>query len=137
MRLFNVYGKGQTHKTLINDIISKLSLNKKQIKLKNIYDERDYIFLNDVIDAIRSSLLSKNIYGTFNVSTGKTMSVKNIFRAIQNITSNKKVKLLDSKNLEYSNFSCGNNHKIWKKIGWKPKHSSFKAFEKNIKKMLI
>jgi len=137
LRLFNVYGKGQTHKTLINVIISKLSLNKKQIKLKNIYDERDYIFLNDVIDAIRSSLLSKNIYGTFNVSTGKTMSVKNIFNAIKNITSNKKVKLLDSKNLEYSNFSCGNNLKIWKKIGWKPKHSSLKAFKKNIKKMLI
>ncbi len=137
LRLFNVYGPGQTHKTLINVIINKLSINKKRIKLKNIYDERDYIFLNDVVDAIRYSLLSKNIYGVYNVSTGKTISVKNIFKVIKNITRINKVKLLDSKNLEFSNFSCGKNLKIWKKIGWRPKHSSLKAFKKNIKKMII
>ena len=46
----------------------------------------------------------------------------------------KEVELLDSNNLKYSNFSCGTNHKIWKKIGWKPKYSSIEGFKKNIKK---
>lgn len=137
LRLFNIYGIGQTHKTIINVIISKLLLNKKRIKLKNIYDERDYIFLNDAIDAIRYSLLSKNISGVYNVSTGKTISVKNIFQVIKDIIGKNQVKLLDSKNFEYSNFSCGKNLKIRKKIGWKPKHSSIEDFKKNIKKMLI
>ena len=49
----------------------------------------------------------------------------------------KEVELLDSNNLKYSNFSCGTNHKIWKKIGWKPKYSSIEGFKKNIKKILI
>lgn len=137
LRLFNVYGIGQTNKTIINVIIRKLSLNKKRVKLKNIYDERDYIFLNDVIDAIRYSLLSKNIYGVYNVSTGKTISVKNIFKVIKDIIGRNEVKLLDSKNLKYSNFSCGKNLKIRKRIGWKPKHSSIESFKKNIKKMFI
>ena len=39
-----------------------------------------YIFIDDVIDAIKISLLSKNIYGTFNVSTGRSMSVKKILK---------------------------------------------------------
>ena len=137
LRLFNVYGLGQTQKTLINVIIEKLLNNKKKIKLRNIYDERDYIFLNDVINAIKLSLFSKNIYGIFNVSTGKTISVKNIFEVIKNIIGNKMAKLIDSKNLISSNFSCGNNLKIQKKIGWKPKYSSINSFKKNIKKMLI
>ena len=137
LRLFNVYGIGQTKKTIINDIISKLSLNKKRIKLKNIYDERDYIFLNDVIDAIRYSLLSKNISGVYNVSSGKTISVKNIFKVIKDIIGKNKVKLLDSRNFKYSSFSSGKNLKIRKKIGWKPRYSSIEAFKKNIKKILI
>ncbi len=137
LRLFNVYGLGQTHKTLINTIIKKLLINKKKIKLKNIYDQRDYIFLSDVIDAIKCSLLNKNDYGIFNVSTGNALSVKEIFELIKNIIGKKKINLLDSKNLKFSNFSCGNNLKIQKKIGWKPKHSSFNSFKKNIKKMLI
>ena len=137
LRLFNVYGEGQTHKTIINDIISKLLINKKRIKLKNIYDERDYIFLNDVLDAIRYSLLSKNIFGIYNVSSGKAISVENIFKVIRDIMGKKDVELLDSNNLKNSNFSCGTNHKIWKKIGWKPKYSSIEGFKKNIKKILI
>jgi nucleoside-diphosphate-sugar epimerase len=137
LRLFNVYGIGQTHKTIINDIISKLSLNKKRIKLKNIYDERDYIFLNDVIDAIRYSLLSKNISGVYNVSSGKTISVKNIFKVIKDIIGKNEIKLLDSRNFKYSSFSSGKNIKIRKKIGWKPRYSSIEAFKENIKKILI
>ena len=81
----------------------KLLINKEN-KLKNIYDERDYIFLNDVLDAIRYSLLSKNIFGIYNVSSGKAISVENIFKVIRDIMGKKEVELLDSNNLKYSNF---------------------------------
>ena len=133
LRLFNVYGEGQTHKTIINDIISKLLINKKRIKLKNIYDERDYI-LNDVLDAIRYSLLSKNIFGIYNVSSGKVISVENIFKVIRDIMGKKEVELLDSNNLKYSNFSCGTNHKIWKKLVGNQNTPPLKVLRKILKK---
>ena len=54
---------------------------------------KEIIFLNDVLDAIRYSLLSKNIFGIYNVSSGKAISVENIFKVIRDIMGKKEVEL--------------------------------------------
>ncbi len=136
LRLFNVYGKGQNPKNLISEIDHKLKINKKKINLKNIYNKRDYIFIDDVINAIKISLFSRNIYGIFNVSSGRSLSVKKIFEIIKNLRKSK-ANLVDSENIKISNFSCGNNMKILRKLQWKPKYTSIKSFGKNIKNVLL
>ena len=65
--------------------------NKKKYKSKNIYNKRDYIFIDDVISAIKISLLSRNTYGIFNVSSGRSLSVKKIFEIIKNLRKAKPV----------------------------------------------
>ena len=132
LRLFNVYGKGQNPKNLISEIDHKLKINKKKINLKNIYDKRDYIFIDDVINAIKISLFSRNIYGIFNVSSGRSLSVKKIFEIIKSLRKSK-ANLVDSENIKISTFSCGNYMKIFKKLQWKPKYTSISSFKKNIK----
>jgi len=132
LRLFNVYGRGQNPKSLISEIDHKLKINKKKINLKNIYDKRDYIFVDDVINAIKISLFSRNIYGIFNVSSGRSLSVKKIFEIIKSLRKSK-ANLVDSENIKISTFSCGNYMKIFKKLQWKPKYTSISSFKKNIK----
>ena len=136
LRLFNVYGDGQSPNNLISEIDSKLKKNKKKINLKNIYNKRDYIFIDDVINAIKIALFSRNIHGVFNVSSGKSLSVKEIFEIIKGIRKSK-ANLVDSKNIKISNFSGGNNTKILKKLRWKPKYTSINSFGKNIRKVLL
>ena len=136
LRLFNVYGKGQNPKNLISEIDHKLKINKKKINLKNIYDKRDYIFIDDVINAIKISLFSRNIYGIFNVSSGRSLSVKKIFEIIKSLRKSK-ANLVDSENIKISTFSCGNYMKIFKKLQWKPKYTSISSFKKNIKNIRL
>ena len=136
LRLFNVYGKGQNPKNLISEIDHKLKINKKKINLKNIYDKRDYIFIDDVINAIKISLFSRNIYGIFNVSSGRSLSVKKIFEIIKSLRKSK-ANLVDSENIKISTFSCGNNMKILKTLQWKPKYTSINSLRKNIKNILL
>lgn len=136
LRLFNVYGRGQSSKSLISEIDHKLKINKKKINLKNIYDKRDYIFVDDVINAIKISLFSRNIHGIFNVSSGRSLSVKKIFEIIKSLRKSK-ANLVDSENIKISTFSCGNNMKILKKLQWKPKYTSINSFRKNIKNILL
>jgi len=136
LRLFNVYGRGQNPKSLISEIDHKLKINKKKINLKNIYDKRDYIFIDDVINAIKISLFSRNIHGIFNVSSGRSLSVKKIFEIIKSLRKSK-ANLVDSENIKISTFSCGNNMKILKKLQWKPKYTSINSFRKNIKNILL
>lgn len=136
LRLFNVYGRGQNPKSLISEIDHKLKINKKKINLKNIYDKRDYIFIDDVINAIKISLFSRNKYGIFNVSSGRSLSVKKIFEIIKNLRKSK-ANLVDSKNIKISTFSCGNNMKILQKLQWKPKYTSINSFKKNMKNILL
>lgn len=89
-----------------------------------------------MINAIKISLFSRNTYGIFNVSSGRSLSVKKIFEIIKNLRKSK-ANLVDSENIKISTFSCGNNMKILQKLQWKPKYTSINSFKKNIKNILL
>lgn len=74
LRFFNVYGKGQTGEYLIPTIISNLS--KQSITLRNFDSIRDFVYVDDVVDAM---LLAVNHqHECFNVGSGKGYTPREI-----------------------------------------------------------
>ncbi len=85
-RMFNVYGPGQDLKNLRQGMVSiylaQALRNKKIVVRGSLNRVRDFIYIDDVVDVWVKSL-SKNIKNeTFNLSTGKATSVKNLLNYI-------------------------------------------------------
>ena len=76
-RLFNVYGPRQPKTFLIPEIIHKIrDAQGNSIILNDLRPRRDYIYIDDVIDALLLSINGKP--GVYNVGSGVSYSVKEI-----------------------------------------------------------
>ena len=87
LRLFNVYGVGQSNNFLIQSIIEQTMDNDIcEITVNNLATKRDYVFLEDVVSAILCSMQEVNIgFHNFNIASGKSFSVKEVIAVIQEI----------------------------------------------------
>lgn len=86
LRPFNVYGPGQGEQFLIPSIIKKISVGEK-ITVKDLEPKRDYVYIDDLIDAIIKSLSidSFDNLNIFNVGTGVSHSVGDVINLIQKL----------------------------------------------------
>ena len=120
IRLFSVYGPFSPNHLVTSRIIAQL--NDKEIKLGNITAKRDFIFVDDVINAIKLIFKKSKGFNIYNVGTGKSHSIFEICNLIKEISGknipitveNSLVRKLDIKEI------TANNKKL-KKIGWKSK----------------
>jgi nucleoside-diphosphate-sugar epimerase len=77
-RPFNVYGNGQSFNFLIPTIISQLfDENKETIEVMDLKPARDYVYIDDVIDALVLSI-GKAGYNVYNIGSGESASVESI-----------------------------------------------------------
>jgi nucleoside-diphosphate-sugar epimerase len=78
IRLFNVYGPGQSDRFLISRIVNQLlDPAVAQIELMDLKPRRDYLFVDDAVDAFVSSMPDEG-YRVFNVGQGKSWSVREV-----------------------------------------------------------
>ena len=120
LRLFSVYGPFSPDHLVTSRIISQL--NDKEIKLGNMMIKRDFIFVDDVISAIKLIFKKSKGFNIYNVGMGKSHSIFEICNLIKEIsgkntpisTKSSLVRKHDIKEI------MANNQKI-KKIGWTPK----------------
>jgi len=83
LRLFNVYGPGETNPHVIPHIVDEVRAGGP-IHLGNLESRRDYIFIDDAVEAIlRVRAQVTEGYSVFNVGTGRTHSVRDIVRAFE------------------------------------------------------
>ena len=93
LRFFNIYGIGQTGEYA--GVISKFIQNTIQKKPFTIFGDgmqtRDFIYIEDVIDAINQSLINiKNKHGnTYNIASGKSVTIKNLAEIIASVANQK------------------------------------------------
>ena len=123
IRLFSVYGPHSSPHLVTNKIINQ-TINNKKLYLGNITPKRDFIFINDAVNAILLSI--KKSYGLqiFNVGTGTATSISQLCKKIEKI-SKKKINLEIKKSLKRKDEIkkiYSNSNKI-KKLGWKPRTS--------------
>lgn len=134
LRLANVYGPRQNNKGeagVVAVFYNKLLAGEQPIINGNGRQTRDYVFVDDVVEA-NLLALQKNKVGIFNVGAGKETSVNEIFQKIKKaIKSNLKATYgpakkgdLKRSRLDYS--------KIKKQLGWQPKYSLDEGLKKTI-----
>ena len=136
-RPFNNYGPRQSTRAIIPTIIRQLLSNSK-INLGNINTSRDFVFVEDTVDAIiRLSNSKYKNAEVFNICSGRSIKVSEIVKLISKMLKKKSEIVIESKRRRPKksevNLLLGSNKKIKNKIKWKPK-TNFKAgLEKTIK----
>jgi UDP-glucose 4-epimerase len=133
LRMFNVYGPGQRSYFLIPTILSQLQDGNDIITLGNIHDKRDYIFIEDVVEAVITVLRKKLPEGLsiFNVGSGEPYSALDIVRIMEE-TLGKEVKI----NIDKSRFRKDEFPEEYADIrkllslGWSPRYDLKAGLEK-------
>ncbi len=117
LRLFNVYGpRGYG---VANNFCGKIPEYRDITIFGNGLQTRDFVFVNDVVDAL---LLGADNTGIYNAGTGKETSLLQLVDIIHNVSKAKpSVRFLPEKKGEIKR-SKADISKI-KKLGWKPKFS--------------
>lgn len=135
LRMFNVYGPGQRNYFLIPTILSQFRDGNDKITLGNIHDKRDYIFIEDIVEAIMIMLkkrLSENL-NIFNVGSGKPHSALDIVRVIEEIFSKKVTIDIDKSRFRKDEFpeEYADIRKLLS-LGWSPRYDLKTGLEKTI-----
>ena len=131
LRPFNIYGNLQKDNSLISNIIKSIK-NNNQITIFNKNNKRDYLFIDDLIDAIIKLIDYKCEFEIFNIGSGKSYSFENVIKLFEKNTKKKiKRKYEKSKINNISKIQADIN-KIKKEIDWDPKYSLVEGLEKII-----
>ena len=136
LRFFNVYGIGQNLDNLRQGMASiylAMALNNHHIQVKGSKDRfRDFVYIDDVVEAIIRSLNRTEGFDVFNVCTGVPTAVE---RVVEIICANLPYEI----SVEYAGGTpgdqfgiYGDNNKIRSILGWKPKYD----FKTGMKKMI-
>ena len=133
MRIFYVFGPGQRLGSLIPTIFSSLK-NNKLPTLNNLNNANDYIFIDDVVNALYLASTCEFSSGIFNIGSGLSSSVLDIFRYAESIVlkTNKISRQLEKiapKSQSNINF-WADISKAKKELGWIPKTSINRGLDK-------
>lgn len=83
LRLFNVYGPGQSRKFIVPFVIEQALNEQDEITVRDLKPKRDFIFIDDVCRAIEMSIFKTQDYQLYNVGSGISYSVEDIIDLVQ------------------------------------------------------
>lgn len=81
-RVFNVFGPGQDARFLIPTILSQLQ-REPVVEVMDLAPRRDYVYLDDVVDALAKLAAARPEMAIYNVASGTSRSVRDIIAAFQ------------------------------------------------------
>ena len=126
---------------VIPTIISQLINEEKSIKIGSTSPVRDFVFVEDTVEAFyRLSNSSESVGKEINIATGSGISIKEVIDLIGKIL-NKDVNVVTENRRMRPEKSevdklIGDNKRLYDIIGWKPEVSLEKGLEKTISWML-
>lgn len=130
IRPFNVYGIGQAEFFLIPEIISQALDGGQEITVKDLAPRRDYVYLEDLVTALLTTLNMPAGYRVYNIGSGISLSVQEVIDTIQNIAGTKKKVVCD--NVARTNELLdvvADISKAGKELGWHPGFSFHAGIE--------
>lgn len=131
LRIFNIIGPGQKKGFFITDLLNKF-IHEKEIKILNYLNKRDFVYINDVCEAIYTAINNKSDkLQIFEIGSGKNFSLFNITKKIKNILKSKKKIIKIGKG--YNNPKSTKALIYNQKIKWMPKTNITKALNLIIK----
>lgn len=119
-RIFSLYGRFDKNKRFFVDAIRSF-LNKKKFIIKTKNQERDYLFVDDAVNAFIKALKFKGS-DIFNLGSGKSVMTFNIANKIKNLINDKqKLKIIyktDKKQNIIPHYTAKVDY-VKKKLNWK------------------
>ncbi|NYZ79404.1 NAD-dependent epimerase/dehydratase family protein, partial [Candidatus Micrarchaeota archaeon] len=116
LRFFNIYGEEQRGDYLIPTIIS--NLEEESITLRNLDSKRDFVYVDDVVDAMLLAVDHPN--KCFNIGSGIGQSPKEVAELLFKI-SGKHPKLTSLNKPDSVPVLVAGIGKAKKELGWEPK----------------
>ena len=137
-RPFNVYGIGQGESFLIPTIINQvLNPEIKEVKVMDLKPKRDYIYIDDVVNALVKACQCSEIFGIYNLGSGVSYSVEEIIKIIMEISEVKKPYLALDKVRKFEVDDCvANIDLICDKLSFDIEYDLKRALEIIIKERL-
>lgn len=132
-RLSPVFGPGQGDSFLIPRLIKKVQDNAKTILYGNGLNIMEYLYIDDCVKVINSSLLNCQ-EGIFNIGPGKSLTLKKMMEEIISLFSNNRPVITRYEPTKEYNYEKGfilNIDKAKKELGFSPVYS----FEDGLKKL--
>lgn len=124
MKIFHMYGAGDSQDKFIPQIISMLKNNEPYVDITSGKQTRDFIYISDVVAAYKLVLEKASlmeIYLEFEVGTGKETSVKEIILEIEKTIKSKTKLNFGALNYRPNEIMKSKaNIKALCDLGWKP-----------------
>jgi nucleoside-diphosphate-sugar epimerase len=138
MKLFHMFGSKDSPLKFTSKIFTDLINNIPNIDLTSGEQKRDFIHVEDVVDAylavLNNFIPDNKHYAEYEVGTGTSISIKTFVQTIKNIVGTDTVLNFGAlKNRENEIMDAYANNMELKKIGWIPKYD----IEKGIKEILV
>lgn len=136
-RVFNMYGPLQNNNFLIPTILAQLAKRKTEVVLGDIDAKRDYVYIDDLVNAFILAIERKESLGVsiYNICTGIGSSASEIVDILSTIKgiditvkSNPSLFRPDEMKAEYGSFALAKRI-----LGWQPKISVQEGLKKLIK----
>tara|TARA_B100000886_G_C20406116_1_gene484866 strand:- start:243 stop:1043 length:801 start_codon:yes stop_codon:yes gene_type:complete len=129
LRMTNLYGPYMSDVNIFSDIIKQL--NNQSITLKNPNAIRDFLWIDDAVEAIILAI-KKTPGGIYNIASGKLISVEEIVKHFLKIHSNGIKNIISTQKNENDYFSAIDIEKTKLDLNWKPNFT----IQTGIKKLL-
>ncbi len=130
LRLTNIYGPGETIQRAIPNFILNLLNDKQPIIYGTGEDQRDFMYIEDVINFIIESINRKQI-GVYNIVQGQSIPIQKLAQNICNII-NKDLSPIRQNNANQKINYIFNNEKIKKYFTYQPQTPLEEGLKKEI-----
>jgi nucleoside-diphosphate-sugar epimerase len=118
LRISNMYGPGQGPNFVISDLIRK-SLKKRIVEVMNPTSTRDFIYVDDVAEAVAKCLSARSRrFELINIGSGIETSIREVSQLIAKFSGRKIIFKSNSKN--NTRRSVLDIHKAARILAWKP-----------------
>lgn len=84
-RLFNTYGPYETNPHLLPHVIQTLKSGETTIRLGNLHPKRDYVYVEDVAEALYRLAQLDEAYETYNIGTETEYSVAEVIQLLSEV----------------------------------------------------
>lgn len=122
-RISNIYGPGMPpfKHSVVSTFIERIS-NRKGIEISGSGEQtRDFIYVDDVLDALIVMGDKDKPIGVFNICSGEAVSINNLVEIIEE-KFKKKTKKIYKKEGDEGGYWRGDNRKASKLLLWRPRH---------------